>query len=64
MTAVIALPALANMLMVLGLLPMDGVTFPFLAYGGSAVIVNAEACADIAAMLDYLNKNTKSRNCI
>ena len=43
MTAVIALPALTNILMMFGLLPIGGVSFPFLAYGGSAMIANAFA---------------------
>ena len=43
MTAVIALPALTNILMMFGLLPIGGVTFPLLAYGGSAMIANAFA---------------------
>ena len=47
MTAVIALPALTNMLMMFGLLPIGGVTFPFLAYGGSAMIANALALGGI-----------------
>ena len=42
-TAVIALPALTNMSMMFGLLPIGGVTFPFLAYGGSAMLANALA---------------------
>ena len=37
MTAVIALPALVNILMMFSLLPMGGVAFPFLAYGGTAL---------------------------
>ena len=43
MTAIIALPALINILMMFGLLPMGGVAFPFLAYGGTAMLANALA---------------------
>ena len=43
MTAVIALPALVNILMMFSLLPMGGVAFPFLAYGGTAMLANAFA---------------------
>ena len=50
MTAVIALPALTNMLMVFGLLPIGGVTFPFLAYGGSAMLANALALGCMIAV--------------
>jgi len=50
MTAVIALPALTNMLMMFGLLPIGGVTFPFLAYGGSAMLANALALGCMLAV--------------
>ena len=50
MTAVIALPALTNMLMMFGLLPVGGVTFPFLAYGGCAMLANALALGCIIAI--------------
>ena len=49
MTAVIALPALTNILMMFGLLPMGGVAFPFLSYGGSAMIANAFALGCVMA---------------
>ena len=49
MTAVIALPALTNALMMFGLLPMGGVAFPFLSYGGSAMLANALALGCIMA---------------
>lgn len=49
MTAVIALPALINTLMMFGLLPMGGVAFPFLAYGGTAMLANAMALGCILA---------------
>ena len=57
MTAVIALPALTNMLMMFGLLPIGGVTFPFLAYGGSAMIANAFALGCIIAVTKKQNIN-------
>lgn len=57
MTAVIALPALTNMLMMFGLLPIGGVTFPFLAYGGSAMIANAFALGGIIAICKESNSN-------
>ena len=50
MTAVIALPALTNILMMFGLLPIGGVTFPFLAYGGSAMLANALALGCMIAV--------------
>ena len=50
MTAVIALPALVNTLMMFGLLPMGGVAFPFLAYGGTAMLANALALGYILAI--------------
>ena len=50
MTAVIALPALTNILMMFGLLPMGGVAFPFLSYGGSAMIANALALGCMIAV--------------
>ena len=49
-TAVIALPALTNMSMMFGLLPIGGVTFPFLAYGGSAMLANALALGCMIAV--------------
>lgn len=49
MTAVIALPALINTLMMFGLLPMGGVAFPFLAYGGTAMLANAMTLGCILA---------------
>ena len=57
MTAVIALPALTNMLMMFGLLPIGGVTFPFLAYGGSAMIANALALGGMLAICKESNSN-------
>ena len=57
MTAVIALPALTNMLMMFGLLPIGGVTFPFLAYGGSAMLANAFALGGIIAICKESNSN-------
>jgi len=38
-TAMIAAPALINMLVVLGLFPTKGLVLPFVSYGGSALIV-------------------------
>ena len=58
MTAVIALPALTNMLMMFGLMPMGGVTFPFLAYGGSAMIANALA---LGGILTFTLKSPKNQ---
>ena len=58
MTAVIALSALTNMLMMLGLLRIGGVTFPFLAYGGSAVIANALALGGMLAVSKETNNET------
>ena len=49
MTAAIALPALTNVLMMFGLLPMGGVAFSFLSYGGSAMIANAFALGCVMA---------------
>ena len=49
MTAAIALPTLTNVLMMLGLLPMGGVAFSFLSYGGSAMIANAFALGCVMA---------------
>ena len=57
MTAVIALPALTNILMMFGLLPIGGVTFPFLAYGGSAMLANAFALGGIIAICKESNSN-------
>ena len=57
MTAVIALPALTNILMMFGLLPIGGVTFPFLAYGGSAMIANALALSCIITIYKEMNSN-------
>ena len=50
MTAVIALPALTSTLMISGVLPMGGVAFPFLSYGGSAMIANALALGCLIAI--------------
>ena len=50
MTIIIALPALTNMSMMFGLLPIGGVTFPFLAYGGSAMLANALALGCMIAV--------------
>lgn len=50
MTAAIALPSLVNTLMMFGLLPMGGVAFPFLAYGGTAMLANALALGCILAI--------------
>ena len=58
MTAVIALPALTNMLMMFGLLPIGGVTFPFLAYGGSAMLANALA---LGGILTFTLKSPKNQ---
>ena len=49
MTAAIALPTLTNVLMMFGLLPMGGVAFSFLSYGGSAMIANAFALGCVMA---------------
>ena len=57
MTAVIALPALTNILMMFGLLPIGGVTFPLLAYGGSAMIANALALSCIITIYKEMNSN-------
>ena len=57
MTTVIALPSLTNMFMMLGLLPIGGVPFPFLAYGGSAMIANAFALGGIIAICNESNSN-------
>jgi len=57
MTAVIALPALTNTLMMFGLLPIGGVTFPFLAYDGTAMIANAFALGGIIAICKESNSN-------
>ena len=57
MTTVIALPSLTNMFMMWGLLPIGGVTFPFLAYGGSAMIANAFALGGIIAICKESNYN-------
>ena len=57
MTTVIALPSLTNMFMMFGLLPIGGVTFPFLAYGGSAMIANAFALGCIIAVTKKQNIN-------
>ena len=57
-TAVIALPALTNMSMMFGLLPIGGVTFPFLAYGGSAMIANALALGGMLAVSKETNNET------
>ena len=50
MTIIIALPALTNMSMMFGLLPIGGVTFPVLAYGGSAMLANALALGCMIAV--------------
>ena len=57
MTAVIALPALTNTLMIFGLLPIGGVSFPFLAYGGNAMIANAFAVGCIIAVTKEQSTN-------
>ena len=57
MTTVIALPSLTNMFMMLGLLPIGGETFLFLAYGGSAMIANAFALGGIIAICKESNSN-------
>ena len=57
MTTVIALPSLTNMFMMLGLLPIGGVTFPFLAYGGSVMIANALALSCIITIYKEMNSN-------
>ena len=58
MMAVIALPALTNILMMFGLLPIGGVTFPFLAYDGSAMIANALALGGMLAVSKETNNET------
>jgi cell division protein FtsW len=40
LTALLALQALVNMAVVLGLLPTKGLALPFLSYGGSAMVVS------------------------
>ena len=47
MTTAIALPALVNVLMMTGLIPIAGSEFPFLSYGASAMVANAAALACI-----------------
>jgi cell division protein FtsW len=39
LTAMIAVPALINMMVVLGLLPTKGLVLPFVSYGGSALVI-------------------------
>ena len=58
MMAVIALPALTNMLMMFGILPIGGVTFPFLAYDGTAMIANALALGGMLAVSKKTNNET------
>ena len=57
MTTAIVLPALANTLMMFGLLPIGGVPFPFLTYGGSAMLANAFALGCIIAICKESNYN-------
>ena len=57
MTTAIVLPALANTLMMFGLLPIGGVPFPFLTYGGSAMLANAFALGCIIAICKESNSN-------
>ncbi len=52
-TAMIAAPAIINMMVVMGLLPTKGLVLPFVSHGGSALIMN------MAAMGVLLNVSAK-----
>ena len=44
-----------NMGVNLGLLPTKGLTLPLVSYGGSAILMNAVACA-VLLKIDYENR--------
>ena len=58
MTAIIALAALMNTMMIFGLLPFCEIAFPFLSYGSSTMISNAFALGCMLAVSKETNNET------
>ena len=53
----LAFQTILNLMVVVGLIPVTGVTLPFLSYGGSSLIISLISIG-ILLNISYQNKNT------
>jgi len=53
-TSLLAIPAVVNAAVVMGLLPTKGLTLPFLSYGGTSLVL---CCTILGALLGISRRN-------